>query len=142
MLQVWDLRRNESVMAVQECEDFISDMAIDSRNRLLLATSGDGTLTSYDIRHHKHKLTSENCDAEMLSLGVVKEARKVVCGTGDGVLNIFNWNEFGNICDRFPGHPLSIDCVLPVSDDVILTGSMDGYIRCASCLCVIVLVSS
>ena len=27
------------------------------------------------------------------------------------------------------GHPMSIDCILPVSDDVILTGSMDGFIR-------------
>ena len=116
-------------MKIQECEDFISDMAIDSRNRVLLATSGDGTLSEYDIRHHKHKLTSENHDVELLSLGIVKEGRKVVCGSGDGVLSIFNWNQFGDICDRFPGHPLSIDCLLPVTKDIIVTGSMDGKLR-------------
>lgn len=59
-------------MEIQECEEFISDMAIDSRNRVLLATSGDGTLTAYDIRHHKLKVKSEVFDSELLSLGVIK----------------------------------------------------------------------
>ncbi len=53
---------------------------------------------------------------------------KVVCGTGDGVLNIFNWGEWGNISDRFPGHAMSVDCMVPVTEDIVCTGSMDGSI--------------
>ena len=56
--------------------------------------------------------------------------RKVVCGTGDGILNLFSWGEWGDISDRFPGHPLSIDSCVAVSDSVVCTGSMDGIIRC------------
>lgn len=55
--------------------------------------------------------------------------RKVVCGTGDGILNLFSWSEWGDISDRFPGHPLSIDACVAVSDNVVCTGSMDGIIR-------------
>ncbi len=55
--------------------------------------------------------------------------QKVVCGSGDGTLNIFNWNEFGNISDRFPGHPDSIDCMVAITEDIVCTGSMDGVIR-------------
>ena len=54
-----------------------------------------------------------------------------MCGTGDGILNLFSWGEWGDISDRFPGHPLSIDSCVAVSDNVVCTGSMDGIIRYA-----------
>ncbi len=54
---------------------------------------------------------------------------KVVTGTGEGVLNIFNWGEWGNISDRFPGHPMSVDCMVPYNSDIVFTGSFDGIIR-------------
>ena len=53
----------------------------------------------------------------------------MVCGSTDGTLNIFNWDEWGNISDRFPGHPMSVDCMAKYSEDVIFTGSIDGMIR-------------
>lgn len=53
----------------------------------------------------------------------------MVCGTGDGILNLFTWGEWGDITDRFPGHPLSIDSCVAVSDNIVCTGSMDGIIR-------------
>ena len=53
----------------------------------------------------------------------------MVCGTGEGVLNIFNWGEWGNISDRYPGHPMSVDCMVAINDDIVCTGSMDGVIR-------------
>lgn len=53
-----------------------------------------------------------------------------MCGTGEGVLNIFNWGEWGNISDRFPGHPMSVDCLQSVGDTVVCTGSSDGLVRC------------
>ena len=34
--------------------------------------------------------------------------------------------------DRFPGHPETIDCLLPLDQDSILTGSSDGLIRVLS----------
>jgi hypothetical protein len=52
-----------------------------------------------------------------------------VCGTQGGVLDIFSWDDWGDMSDRFPGHPESIDAILPINDDVILTGSSDGLIR-------------
>jgi WD repeat-containing protein 55 len=58
-----------------------------------------------------------------------KEDKKVVCGTGEGVLNIFNYDEWSNLSDRFPGHPSSVDSIVPVSDDILLTGCFDGNIR-------------
>ena len=53
----------------------------------------------------------------------------MVCGCGMGELNIFTWGEWGNISDRFPGHPMSVDCMVPITDDIVCTGSCDGLIR-------------
>ncbi|XP_070552585.1 WD repeat-containing protein 55-like isoform X2 [Ptychodera flava] len=128
-LKVWDLRKDKAIMEMKESEDFISDMVIDNDKKILLATSGDGTLSAFNIRRRRFDLQSENMNSEMLSMSVCKRGRKVVCGTGDGIMNIFNWSEWGNISDRFPGHPLSIDCMVPITEDVLCTGSLDGIIR-------------
>ena len=55
--------------------------------------------------------------------------RKVVCGDGEGCLLLFNWGLWGDITDRFPGHPQSIDSLLATSDSVVCSGCMDGAIR-------------
>lgn len=71
-LQVWDTRTRACTMELKECEEFISDMAIDKNHKLLLATSGEGTLTVFNIRQKKLLLQSELFDSEMLSLAIVK----------------------------------------------------------------------
>ena len=53
----------------------------------------------------------------------------MVCGDGEGCLLVFNWGLWGDITDRFPGHPQSIDSLLTTSDSVVCSGCMDGTIR-------------
>ncbi|KAK3577747.1 hypothetical protein CHS0354_015784 [Potamilus streckersoni] len=133
-VKVWDLRKKTAVMELKQNDDFISDMAIDSHRKILLATSGDGTLIAFNIRKRQMELQSELFDSEFLSVAIVKGEKKVVCGCGNGELNIFNWSEWGNISDRFPGHPLSIDCMVAITEDIICTGSCDGMIRAVNIL--------
>ncbi len=59
----------------------------------------------------------------------VQGGRKVVCGDGEGVLMIYTWGLWGDITDRYPSQPHSIDCMVRVSDSVVCAGSMDGAIR-------------
>ncbi|XP_035683047.1 WD repeat-containing protein 55-like isoform X1 [Branchiostoma floridae] len=133
-VKLWDLRKGHPIMELQENQDFISDMAVDEEKRFLLATSGDGTMTTFNIRRRKMVMQSENMEDEMLSVAIVKDGTKVICGTGEGALNFFNWEEFGNISDRFPGHPMSVDCIVPVTENIVCTGSMDGVIRAVNIL--------
>lgn len=133
-LKVWDLRHRQAVMKIRECDDYISDMVVDQTKKILLATSGEGTLSAFDIRKHKLLLQSELLDSGLLSLAVVKNGAKVVCGSEEGVLDIFNWGEWGNISDRFPGHPMSVDAIIPLNDSVVCTGASDGIIRAVSIL--------
>ena len=132
---------------------------ISSSNNTLLSSSADGTLVIYDIRmtssssnsHHTSSSSSTNLhpspdkslpygvlrqsdpqDDELLSLCIMKNGRKVVCGTTEGVLNIFSYGTWGDMSDRYPGHPSSIDAILKIDEDTILTGSSDGLIRVVS----------
>jgi hypothetical protein len=66
---------------------------------------------------------------ELLSALVVKNETKVVVGSQSGVLFIFNWGEWEEISDRFPGHPHSIDTMVKIDESTIITGSSDGLIR-------------
>ena len=71
-VKVWDMRQNKAVMDVKEHEEFISDMDVEKNKRYLVATSGDGTLSAFDIRKHKLKLQSELFDSELLSVAIIK----------------------------------------------------------------------
>lgn len=62
-------------------------------------------------------------------LFIVQNGSKVVCGSQDGILSIYSWGKWADLSDRFPGHPESIETMVPLSEDVILTGSSDGLIR-------------
>jgi hypothetical protein len=64
----------------------------------------------------------------------MKRGRKVVCGSQEGVLNLFDYTDIEDISDRFPGHPASVDALLALDDDIVLTGSSDGLIRIISIL--------
>lgn len=125
-LAVWDLRHRAAVMKLHENQDSITDMIVNSTKTVLLATSGEGTLTAFDIRKHQVKLQSELMDSGLMSIAAVKNDTKVVCGTEDGILDFFNWNEWGNISDRFPGHKMSIDAIVPLSDQIVATADSEA----------------
>ncbi|KAJ3123295.1 WD domain repeat-containing protein 55 [Nowakowskiella sp. JEL0407] len=83
----------------------------------------------YDIRKSKLVAKSEQQDDELLSIAVVKNNKKVVVGTQDGTLLIFTWGQWLDCTDRLPGHPSSINSLLPISSDCIVTGADDGIMR-------------
>ncbi|CEM05746.1 unnamed protein product [Vitrella brassicaformis CCMP3155] len=136
VIKVWDLRQPKSVMSFHEQGDFISDLMPDDEVKYLLATSGDGTLGVYDLRTRNGELEalSDPHDDEYLSLQIMKDGRKVVCGTQNGVISLFSWGDFGDLNDRLLGHPMSVDAMVKLDESTLLTGSSDGIIRIVSIL--------
>eukprot|EP00455_Lapot_gusevi_P018403 TRINITY_DN2003_c0_g1_i5.p1 TRINITY_DN2003_c0_g1~~TRINITY_DN2003_c0_g1_i5.p1 ORF type:complete len:396 (+),score=105.46 TRINITY_DN2003_c0_g1_i5:58-1245(+) len=131
VIKVWDVRDHNlnPVFDLDEHTDYVSDLWPSPQHGLLLATGGDGVLTTWDMRTGKLQCASVQIEDELLSITVIKDNSLVVCGSQEGVLELFKWGEFGDISDRFPGHPLSIDTILKIDEDNILTGSSDGLIR-------------
>ena len=125
-VKLWDMRHKEPVMDLKESDDCITDILGSEDRKVLLVTSGEGTLSAYDPRKHKLKIQSELMDAGLQSLAIVKNGEKVVCGGEDGVLSFFNWGEYGNISDRFPGHPYSVEKIVQLQPHLILTAASDA----------------
>ena len=153
-VRVWDIRlcgsnltaSSKSYATVPGCvhswkkhDDYISGLECSSDGNTLLAASADCTLSIYDLRMDSNLTDatrflrrSDDQEDELLSIKLMKNGRKVVCGTGEGVLCMWSWGTWGDISDRFPGHPQSIDALLKVDENTMLTGSSDGLIRVLS----------
>lgn len=102
--KVWDYRSDRPVhLELLQCEEYISDLDIDNNSRLVLATSGEGTLTAFNIRARRmEEPQSELFESSFNCVRFVSEKNKIAVGSEDGVINIFNHNEWGNISDRYP----------------------------------------
>ena len=137
-MRLWDVRQSGE-KPLHSCEahsDYISDMTFDVERQRLLTTSGDGKLGVFEMRKSRVKLErmSDEQEHELLCVQIVKRGKKVVVGAQDGVLNLWSWGTWGDLSDRFPGHPESIDALLKVDEDTVCTGSSDGIIRFISIL--------
>jgi hypothetical protein len=130
-------------MELKECDDYISDLDINESKRLVCASSGDGTLSAFNIRAKRMESPqSELFDAGFQSIRFMENKSKVIVGAEDGALNIFNINEWGNISDRFPirGNTTrgqgfcSIDNMELLNDETLVVGSSDGKLRAISIL--------
>jgi WD40 repeat protein len=56
------------------------------------------------------------------------------CGTQEGILSLFSKDIWCDVSDRYPGHPQSIDAILKIDEDTVLTGSSDGLVRAVQLL--------
>ena len=128
------------VLSWSDQKDYISGFDAHKDGTTLLASSADCTLGVYDVRKSAVNNSpkpnkapaprlSDDQEDELLSVCTIKHGRKVVCGSDQGVLSVWSWGTWGDVSDRFPGHPNSIDALLKVDEDTLLTGSGDGLIR-------------
>jgi WD40 repeat protein len=79
-------------------------------------------------------LQSANQEDELLALCLIKNSSKLLCSTQQGILSIFSYGTWNDISDRFPGHPQSVDALLKIDEDTVLTGSSDGLVRAVQLL--------
>lgn len=138
VIKIWDVRKSDPVQSYDYHDDFVSDFEYMEAKRNLLTTSGDGRLGVIDIRKTKPLAVSEDQEDELLSVCTVRGGSKTLCGTQSGVVHIFSSGDWGDCTDRFTGHPSSVDCLLPVTNDgddkFMVTGSSDGLLRLCSTL--------
>ncbi|KAJ3111546.1 WD domain repeat-containing protein 55 [Phlyctochytrium bullatum] len=129
VLKLWDFRQKKEVRCYTDCTDYISDITCTNDGQTILVTSGDGNLGVFDPSKKKPVKISDNQEDELLSVALVRNEKKAVVGTDDGVLLFFSAGNWGDCTDRFPGHPSSIDAICKVDENTIATGSGDGLIR-------------
>ena len=76
---------------------------------------------------------SDNQEDELLARAdEERHEERPVVGTESGVLGIFSWGDWGDVSDRLLGHPQSVDAVVPINDDVLLSALSDGILLASS----------
>lgn len=142
-LYVWDARiPHQPIFSSHDCEQYISD--IDGRyevRKLIVCTSGEGTLTAYDMRAKKMiEPQSELFEAGFQCLRMVDLHKKVVIGGEDGAIYVFNQSEWAHTSGKFAvgsdaqnRGKCSIDCLEVLPDETtFIAGCSDGRIRALS----------
>mmetsp|Transcript_15112 Transcript_15112/g.12826 ORF Transcript_15112/g.12826 Transcript_15112/m.12826 type:complete len:144 (+) Transcript_15112:509-940(+) len=109
-------------------------MAADENRHLLLSACTDGNLGVYDLRKSKNSnqklyALSDSVEEDLLSVTIVKNGKKVLCSSQEGNIYIFKWDWFGSAADKIVGHPNSVDSMIKIDENTIITGAEDGYIR-------------
>ncbi|KAL7054987.1 hypothetical protein AAHC03_024525 [Spirometra sp. Aus1] len=150
--QVWDDRQKDGIcctMKLDATEDSelvaINDIAVGSDAQgTLLAAVDNGCLVAFNIRRRRREMTSEPMGYSARAVITIKNNKKVLVGTDEGVVLTYNWNEFGSICDRFPvrtsrtrlsssnltktfesGLP-SVEKFSKINEDIVIIGTDDG----------------
>ena len=88
-VKMWDSRQpNTSVMTFKRFEEYVSSfLKIDDHH--LIASSGEGTIQSFDLRQKRPDIQSEMYESELNCLTTVRSGSKLVVGSGAGPLYLF-----------------------------------------------------
>ncbi|XP_012224100.1 WD repeat-containing protein 55 homolog [Linepithema humile] len=135
VVKLWDLRRkgSEPICSIKKVEDYISAMITNREAKYLACASGDGCLTTLNIPERKMHVQSEEYDEELTCLGLFKMESKLLLTTSKGKMYIYNWGEFGLHSDEFPNiTKKAINCMIPITENVAITGGEDGILRATS----------
>ncbi|XP_047334703.1 WD repeat-containing protein 55 [Impatiens glandulifera] len=128
-IKVWDTRQRACCNTFDAHEEYISDLTFASDSMKLLGTSGDGTLSVCNLRSNKLQTRSEFSEDELLSVVIMKNGRKVICGTQTGNLLLYSWGFFRDCSDRFVDlSPNSVDALLKLDEERVIVGCENGII--------------
>jgi len=128
-VKMWDNRLGDtSIMTFKRFDEYVSSFLMMDEHHLI-AASGEGTIQSFDLRYKKPDIQSEMYDGELNCMGTVRGGNKLVVGSGTGQLYLFSKDQYGLHSDQFPGHPDGVNALLPITDNVLITGCEDGNVR-------------
>ncbi|XP_043237000.1 WD repeat-containing protein 55 homolog isoform X2 [Amphibalanus amphitrite] len=135
-VKLWDYRARKEVMSVKQCEDYISDLIADDDQRYLVASSGEGTITSFSLRSRTVHTQCDMYEAPLTCMTFIKEQKKLAVGmaSDQGRVPIFKWGHFGEHVNVFKGHPSSINAMVAATDSLVIMGYDDGEIRACNIL--------
>ncbi|XP_069357625.1 WD repeat-containing protein 55 homolog isoform X1 [Maniola hyperantus] len=130
-VKLWDLRRQDPIFTIKIGEEYISDMITNEAQKYLVCTGGDGMLTSIDLKASKIYSRSEQYETELTCMGLFRSETKLLVGSAVGKFYLFNWKEFGFHSDEYVGQKHSIQCMIPITQNIVVSSGEDGILRAA-----------
>ncbi|KAI5641517.1 hypothetical protein NE865_06274 [Phthorimaea operculella] len=130
-VKLWDMRKPDPVFSIKIGEEHVSDMITNDAQKYLVCSGGDGVLTTIDLKGSKVYVRSEEYDSELTCMGLFRTDTKLLVGSSKGKLYLFNWKEFGFHSDEYVGQKHSLQCMVPITQNIVITSGEDGILRAA-----------
>jgi WD40 repeat protein len=110
--------------------DTVTSMLVHPAKKILIVTSGDGTISAFNVRAKRLELQSEEYGEEFTSAALVRSDTKLVTTTNKGMAYMFDWDKFGYHSATF-GHSSScgIGTSVAVGDKTVICAHDDGVLR-------------
>merc|ERR1712227_663073 len=138
VVRLFDIRKknpiDELLIDDGRCEDGINSIYQSTDGKYLLVASGDGTLSTYNCKRRIFLMETESFGTDLCCVIGVKNESKALVTASDGMIQLYNWNEFGHPSDMFPGHTKGDLTACRLNDQVVLTGDVKGAIRAVNIL--------
>lgn len=130
VMKMWDTRDTKyTVLKAHDAQDYISCITCKDSYKIA-CSSGDGTLGTYDLRAKRRLHYSAPIKSDLTCCTSAHYDRQVVCGSMMGKYIFFNWEDASEPSGTYkPRVKSPINCVLQVSDNLVLSGCQDGNIR-------------
>ncbi|XP_063838863.1 WD repeat-containing protein 55 homolog isoform X2 [Ostrinia nubilalis] len=130
-VKMWDMRKADPIFSIKIGDEHVSDMITNDAQKYLVCAGGDGVLTCLDLKASKIYTTSEEYDSELTCMGLFRSDTKLLVGASTGKMYLFNWKEFGFHSDEFIGQKHAIQCMVPITQNIVVTSGEDGMLRAA-----------
>jgi len=99
-----------------------------THEHFLFATSSE-QVSVFNLKLGRMQYKVDMLEDEMLCVCMAKNENYAVMGTQCGNLDILKWGTWDALEAMIPGHPTNIDCMVSFSEDTVITGCGDGFIR-------------
>jgi len=129
-IKLWDIRQKDcrAILTLKEVEDYISCLQA-GENKYLIATSGDGFLTTLSIPGKRLYVQSEQYEEELTSIGIFRNNSKLVVSTSKGNFYTYDWGKFGYHCDAFTCPSSPVTKLIPITERIAVTAGEEGIVR-------------
>eukprot|EP00210_Caulerpa_lentillifera_P007866 g7507.t1 len=133
VIKFWDLRQKRPFGELEAHLDYVTDMVYLDDRKELVASSGDTSITLSDVRKMKvMKQSHEGFNEEGTALQPLQNGHQIICGTSSGKVASFGTDSIDKIHAWFSSsrlHRGSIDTMVTLDDETVITGCVDGVIR-------------
>ncbi|RZB79178.1 hypothetical protein D0Y65_029504 [Glycine soja] len=117
-----DVETGSTIARVDNAHESAVNRLINLTESTVVSGDNDGCI--------KAQARSEFSEDELLSVVLMKNGRKVVCGSQTGIILLYSWGCFKDCSDQFTDlSSNSIDAMLKLNEDRIITGSENRIIN-------------